>query len=119
MHKLENFEQENHPFVQEEPLTSRSRNRSASRSPNRSQSRSHSKSNSPTSQLERNSHYPSVTNLLSHQNEKNHFKNSFSKNEESGYKNPKTGDISISDIDLQKALKIQQEFERQHNALVN
>jgi len=115
MHKLENFEQENQPFVQEEPLTYRSRDRSASRSP----SRSHSRNRSPTSQLDKNTHYPSVTNLLSHQNEKNHFKNSFSKKEDSEYKRPKGGDISISDIDLQKALKIQQEFERQHNALVN
>lgn len=60
-----------------------------------------------------NSDYPSVTNLHS-QVEKNHFRNypqniSSAKNENQQF--------SVMDEDLEKALRIQQEFQRQHNLL--
>lgn len=68
---------------------------------------------------ERANNYPSVTNLLSHQNEEIQFQ-AFEENQPSpNYKIMRENSIDqIDDSDLQKALRIQQEFERQHNLLL-
>ncbi|CAI2362018.1 unnamed protein product [Moneuplotes crassus] len=61
----------------------------------------------------RESSYPSVTNLHS-QNDQNHFQNSPKKTVE---ENTAEEAMSVVDIDIEKALKIQQEFQRQHGLL--
>jgi hypothetical protein len=68
---------------------------------------------------ERSNNYPSVTNLLSHQNEEIQFKTSDDNQPSPDYKMMRENHIElIEDSDLQNALRIQQEFERQHNLLL-
>lgn len=71
------------------------------------------RSQSPRQPFGRNSSYPSVTNLLGGHNDKNHFKNTGN----SPALKSIGGTLSITDDDLQKALRIQQEFTRQHELL--
>ena len=71
---------------------------------------------SPSIPFSNNNPYPSVTNLLGNVSEKNHFKSGRSSSSP-GFMSPH-GNLPITDEDLQKAFRIQQEFQRQHQLLV-
>ena len=74
------------------------------------------RSNSPPFQLNKQSPYPSVTNLFGHENNNVNFREDQNINNSNLRRSNSI--LSITDSDIQKALRVQNEFQRQHELLM-